>query len=178
VQISSTAKSSAVGDVMCETLTALVRGPILAASSPGSQTTTVAPTNSQVRVIAFEHRYGARAEAAVVQMDYLRVEEEAVTYERLVSQGLRRVLRTYFPDFSRSVITLLPVAAWRVAHLATPAAEAASAGSGAKIANMALTLDDPLSTGAEPSPHPATTFGPWHGPRRRARGACRPRAHR
>ena len=51
-QISATGRTSAVGDVMCETETARVRGPMLDATSSGSQTTRVAPTNSHVRVIA------------------------------------------------------------------------------------------------------------------------------
>ena len=51
-QISATGRTRAVGDVICETETARVRGPILAITSSGSQTTNVAPLNSHVRVIA------------------------------------------------------------------------------------------------------------------------------
>ena len=51
-QISATGRTSAVGDVMCETETARVRGPMRATTSSGAQTTSVAPANSQVRVIA------------------------------------------------------------------------------------------------------------------------------
>ena len=51
-------------------------------------------------------------------------------------------------------------------------------GPAARITNMALTLDDPLSTDAEPAPHPAIARSPRLGPGRRAPGAGRPRAQR
>ena len=82
---------------------------------------------------------------------------------------------------SRLAARRTPVAVADVAWICPPGAgtrETGYAGSGATITNMALTLDDPLSTHAEPAPHPAHPHGPRHGPGRRTPGAARPRALR
>ena len=153
-------------------------------------------------LVLVEHLHGARAEAPVIEVRDLRIEEKARTHAWLVSHGAR-ASPTYFPPLPRSVLTLqvgglvssfgngmvipfmssnsqrrgigLGVTGLIVATRARPP-PLEREGTAATIENMALTKDDPLSTHAEPPSHPSFARPWWHAGHRS--GAGRPRALR